>query len=158
MAPHRGDEGEAHYACAPARPCAVFLLARIRHGNRDRGCEPTQLAAPPNRESGGYATLLDVGHDPLCVLSAAPFAAKHRATCWSSPAYRCEGILMLREIDQTQYRVGGRIGSRSQTRKGCTDIKIRRDAPCRLARAWGGPARGFFHAPGPPWGDPLTPR
>jgi len=49
MTPHRGDEGETkgrrEYACAPERPCAVFLLARIRHWNRDRGCEPAQLAA-----------------------------------------------------------------------------------------------------------------
>src|SRR5262249_61769212 len=38
-------KGRREYACAPERPCAVFLLARIRHGNRDRGCEPAQLAA-----------------------------------------------------------------------------------------------------------------
>ena len=38
-------KGRREYACAPERPCAVFLLARIRHWNRDRGCEPAQLAA-----------------------------------------------------------------------------------------------------------------
>jgi hypothetical protein len=38
-------KGRRENACAPARPCAVFLLARIRHWNRDRGCERAQLAA-----------------------------------------------------------------------------------------------------------------
>jgi len=41
----QGKLGGALYACAPERPCAVFLLARIRHWNRDCGCEPAQLAA-----------------------------------------------------------------------------------------------------------------
>jgi hypothetical protein len=36
--------------------CAVFLLARIRHWNRDRGCEPTQLVERPNRDSGGQSS------------------------------------------------------------------------------------------------------
>ena len=40
----QGKLGGALYACAPERACAVFLLARIRHWNRDRGCEPDQLA------------------------------------------------------------------------------------------------------------------
>ena len=44
--PRTGEtKGRREYACAPERPCAVFLLARIRHWNRDRGCEPAQLAA-----------------------------------------------------------------------------------------------------------------
>ena len=53
MVPHRETKGRREYACAPARPCAVFLLARIRHWNCDRGCEPTQLVERPNRDLGG---------------------------------------------------------------------------------------------------------
>jgi hypothetical protein len=48
--------GGAEYACAPERPCAVFLLARIRHWNCDRGCEPTQLVERPNRDLGGQSS------------------------------------------------------------------------------------------------------
>ena len=44
LAPHRGD---------PEGHCAVFLLARIRHWDRDRGCERAQLMEHPV-DSFGY--------------------------------------------------------------------------------------------------------
>jgi hypothetical protein len=51
--PRTGEtKGRREYACAPERPCAVFLHARTRHWNCDRGCEPTQLVERPNRDSG----------------------------------------------------------------------------------------------------------
>src|SRR5258707_15409170 len=49
-------KGRREYACAPERACAVFLLARIRHWNCDRGCEPTQLVERPNRDLGGQSS------------------------------------------------------------------------------------------------------
>ena len=48
MTPHGETKGRRENACAPERPCAVFLLARIRHWNRDRGCEPAQLVERPS--------------------------------------------------------------------------------------------------------------
>jgi hypothetical protein len=78
MAPHRETKGEAHYACAPGRSCAVFVLASIRYWNRDRGCEPTHLVERPNRDSGGYMP------PPLEVGSDAMWAQVQKRTCLSS--------------------------------------------------------------------------
>jgi hypothetical protein len=46
-------KGRREHACAPEGHCAVFLLARIRHWNRDRGCERAQLVEHPV-DSFGY--------------------------------------------------------------------------------------------------------